>query len=296
MIDKIFVKYYNKVMQKIITLALYEGKLKTNLAKTLQDLSTFGEQVEVIYHLYGGKKLENLPASFTSLATNDYSKFVKVAANTAKSTYFLCANCDLEVVPQTFLEFIKKLEKMKDGAIALNTPPMSHIVALRTTEIKRIAYDEDAFESSVYLLANVICSTRSCAKMDISPFKFRKGTELNYHTENFTRFKSSVDKFCEKFGEIRTKLSSSVYKVVFEMLSSYVAERYLCSLYLQICKRADGQEIAQYDEKIKNDRPFVYFSVAKNFVGGDLKKLRETAFAKVPFFTAQKIKGLFKNE
>jgi hypothetical protein len=283
-------------MQKIITLALYEGKLKTNLAKTLQDLSAFGEQIEVIYHLYGGKNLGNLPASFTSLAIDDYSKFVKVAANTCKSNYFLCANCDIEVVPQKFAEFLNKIEKLKDGSVTFTTPSMSHIVALKTTEVKKIAYDEDTYESSVYLLANVICNTRSCVKLDISPFKFRKGTELNYHTENFSRFKNSVDKFCEKFGEIRTKLSSSVYKVVFEMLASYVAERYLCSLYLQICKRADGQEIAHYDEKIKNDRPFVYFSVAKNFVGGDLKKLREMGFAKVPFFTAQKIKGLFKNE
>jgi hypothetical protein len=283
-------------MQKIITLALYEGKLKTNLTKTLQDLSAFGEQIEVIYHLYGGKNLENLPASFTSLAIDDYSKFVKVAANTAKSAYFLCANCDIEIVPQAFTDFIKKLEKLKDGAATFNTPSMSHIAVLKTAEIKKLAYDEDTYESSVYLLANVIYNTRSCAKLDVSPFKFRKGTELNYHTENFTRFKNSVDKFCEKFGEIRTKLSSSVYKVVFEMLSSYVAERYLCSLYLQICKRGDGQEIAQFDKKIKSDRPFIYFSVAKNFVGGDLKKLREMKFEKVPFFAAQRIKGIFKSE
>jgi hypothetical protein len=283
-------------MQKIITFALFEGKIKSNISKTLKQLSAFEDRIEVYYHIFGGKSVSDLPPSFTSLAIDDYSKFVKVAAGLAKGTYFLCTNFELEVEENKFDDFLQKLTESKFSVLTFNKPNLCNVAAIKTADIKKIAYNEDLQESSTYLICNAILNTKSCNKLDIEPFKIHKGTEFNYHIENFTRFKNSVDKFCERFSEERSKLSSAAYKITFDILCALVAERYICSIFLQIKKRADEKDLTEFDNKIKGITPFIYFGAEKQFKAGDLKKLREKGFAKIPFITSQKIKTIIKND
>jgi hypothetical protein len=278
-------------MGKIITLALFEGGKKDNLMGVIEKLKEYEDKVEVVYHLQSGKAVSNTPATFTSLQLDDYSKFVKLAQSLAKGTYFLTSCGKFTLNEQDFSTFLKRLANCKSNVVTFEKPNLCTTYALKTSEIKKIEL-RNPFDGETFILGTSLTSTKNCEKITCTPFNFLRTTEGTVNVNNFNRFDNSVKVFCAQFNEVKTKLTPTVYKIAFDALCAVVIKRYLYSLYF-IVKKVGGEDLGEYDEKLKTDNPFIYYAIERQFPIGNLKKLRENGFKKVDIITSFKIKMFF---
>jgi hypothetical protein len=281
-------------MGKIITLALFEGGKKDNLMGVIEKLKAFDGKIEVIYHLQSGKAVENTGSAFTSLQLDDYAKFVKLAQSLAKGDYFLATSSKFTLNEEQFSNFIKALSTCKANVVAFDKAYLSTAYAFKTNEIKKIEL-RNAFDGETFILATALTTAKTCEKLNCAPFEFLRTTDSCANLNNFTRFDNSAKYFNSQFNEVKTKLSPTVYKLAFDALCAVIIKRYLYSLYFYI-KKVGGEDLGQFDEKLKSANPFVYYGVERQFPVGNLKKMRANNFKKVDLITAFKIKSYFNGK
>jgi hypothetical protein len=282
-------------MQKILTLSLFEGRKMGNLNKTLSQLKQFDDRVEVIYHPFGVKPDKELYPAFFGLEIDNFGKFANISLSLAKGKYFMCTDAEFLIDEQNFDKFLTALQKSNAAAITFEKQKLCRMFALKTVEAKKNTQTLGSYDFLINLCSATMFATRSAERLNISPFKITRSNDLNFCVNNFNEYKNSADKFCKMFGDDRAKLGSSAYKVIFDALVEIVVERYICSLYLIFKGKLKSEELVKFDENLKDKTPFIYFGAEKQFTAGNLKKLRETEFSKIPFFTKLKINNLIKN-
>lgn len=283
-------------MQKILTVALFEGKIHSDLKQVVEKLKKFDDRIEIIYHLYGGTTAGGTTGAFTGLALDDYSKFVKVAATLAKGNYFICIDADCNVNEEQFAEFLNYLAGCRTNFVTFDKPALCAAYALKTSEVKKVVFDDGTTDGATVITSSVLLSAKTCDIFGAAPFIFKSACNYSYLTENFKRFENAVDRALVKFTEARNRLTPAVYKYAFDATCAATAKRYIGALYLKLCGKYEAEALENFDERLKEKNPFIYRGAEKLFVAGDLKKLRDKKFKKISFITTQKIKKTIKDK
>jgi hypothetical protein len=196
-----------------------------------------------------------------------------------------------------FESFLEELSKLKSASpiVALTAKKSRTIYAFKKSEIQKLNINWGIVDVNDYLASATLLSCKTFDEVSRQPFEFKCPNNLIYKAENIHNFYKVVTNFIDRFDEIKSKLPPKIYKIAYEELCKQIENYYLCAIYL--CKKGkmSSQEIVDFDNELEAKMPFVYFSVEKNMKFDNLKKIRQSGFAKIGFTTSIKLNWYINN-